>query len=85
MNRTKYLSAFERGMEGARRTGLSMYATLLGFSTQFPVYQERSTTQSSSSQLWEALESTWASVAVERMTPSRCTDKLRPFEGKTQY
>ena len=56
MGKTKYWSAFERGMVvGAERTGLSVprTATLLGFSrsTVSHVYQEWSTTQRTSSQL----------------------------------
>ena len=56
MDKTTFLSAFECGMvEGARRTGLcvSRTVTLLGVScsTVSCVYQEWSTTQTTSSQL----------------------------------
>jgi hypothetical protein len=56
MEKTKYLSAFERGVVvGACRTGLNVAGTamLLGFSrsTVSHVYQESSTTQRTSSQL----------------------------------
>jgi hypothetical protein len=66
MHKTKYLSAFERGMvEGARRTGLSVSrtATLLGFShsTVSCVYQEWSTTQRRSSKL----DTTVVSIGVK--------------------
>jgi hypothetical protein len=57
---------------GVRHTGLSVSrtASLLGFSwsTVSHAYQEWSTTQRTSSQLtqlWEALESTWASIPVK--------------------
>ena len=74
MSKTKDLSAFEWGMVvGARRTGLSVSRnpTLLSFSrsTFSHVYQEWSTTQRTSSRLGTivgSLESTWASIPVER-------------------
>ena len=77
MGQTKDLSAFERGMVvGARHTGLSVSrtATLPGFSrsTVSRVCQGWSTTQSTSRQLCEALESTWASIPMELfLTPCR--------------
>jgi hypothetical protein len=78
MGKTKYCSAFERGMVvGARHTGLSVSrtATLLGFSlSNIPcVYQEWSTSKrhpANMTQLWEALESTWASITVEHLVES---------------
>ena len=56
---------------GACRTGLSVSrtATLLGFSTQFPVGIKNGPPPkghpANLTQLWEALESTWASSPVE--------------------
>jgi hypothetical protein len=62
MGKTKDLSAFEQGMVvGARHTGfnVSRNALLLGFS--------RSKGHPANlTQLWEALESTWAIIPVER-------------------
>ena len=62
MDKTKDLSAFERGMVvGARHIGLSVSRTamLLGFHTTFScVYQEWSTTQRTSSQ-WQASGRKW--------------------------
>ena len=72
MGKTKDLSAFERGMVvGARHTGLSqeLQRCWVFHTTVSCVYQEWSTTQRTSSQLaqlWEALESTWGSIPVER-------------------
>ena len=65
MGKTKYLSAFERGMVvGARRTGLNVSRTgkPLGFScsTVSCVYQEWSTTQRTSS----LLDTTVGSIGV---------------------
>ena len=72
MGKTKYLSDIERGMvTGARRTGLSVSrtATLLG-SQQFPVCIKNGPPSkghpANLTQLWEALESIWASIPVER-------------------
>ena len=75
MGKTKYLSAFERGMVvGARRTGLSVSRTapLLSFSTlnSFLCVSRMVTDQRTSSQLDRTLESIgvkhWASIPVER-------------------
>ena len=62
MGKSKYLSAFERGMVvGARRTGLcqELYRCWDFHSQQFPVYIECSTPKghlANLTQLWEALE-----------------------------
>jgi hypothetical protein len=74
---TKDLSAFERGMIiSARRTGLSVLrsVTLLGFhAQQFPMCIKNGPPSkghpANLTQLWEALESTWASIPVECFRP----------------
>jgi hypothetical protein len=74
MGKTTGLSAFEQGMVGgARRTGLSVSRTInaAGFHTQqFTVCIKNGPPPkghpANLTQLWEALESTWASIPVER-------------------
>ena len=99
MGKTKYLSAFEQGMVvGVRCTGLSVsrIATLLGFhAQQFPVCIKNGPQPkghpANLTQLWEALESTWASIPVERFRhrlesmPRRTEAILRTKWGVTQY
>jgi hypothetical protein len=107
MGKTKDLSGFERGMAvDARCTGLSVSRTatlLAGFFifNSSRVYQEWSTTQRTSSPvgsigvnigvLWEALESTWASIPVEcfrllvESMPRQIEAALRAKVGTTQY
>ena len=73
MGKTKYLSAFERGMVvGARRTGLcqELQRCWVFHTQQFPVCIKNGPPPkghpANLTQLWEALESTWASIPVER-------------------
>jgi hypothetical protein len=73
MGKTKYLIAFEQGMVvGARRTSLCQeLQRCWGFhALQFPVCIKNGPSPkghpSNLTQLWEALESTWASIPVER-------------------
>ena len=72
MGKTKDVSDFEQAMVvGARRTGLSVSrtASLLVFhAQQFPVCIKNGPTPkghpANLTHLWEALESTWASIPV---------------------
>ena len=73
MGNTKYLSAFEQGMVvGARCTSLCKELQL-GYTQQFPLCIKNGPTPkghpANMTQLWEALESTWASIPVERLSP----------------
>jgi hypothetical protein len=90
------LSTFELGMVvGARRTSVSRTATLLGFShsTVSRVYQDGPPPKGHPANLiqqWEALESTWASIPVEHLTPFRVhaltnRGRSRAEVGATQY
>ena len=81
MGKTKYLSAFERGMVvGARCTGLSVSRTATQLfkknAQQFPVCIKNGPPPkgrpANLTQLWEALESTHASVPVERLSTPCC-------------
>ena len=72
MGETKYSSAIERGMvEGARCTGLCQELQRCWFyhTHQFPVCIKNGPPPKAHpanlTQLWEALESTWASIPVE--------------------
>ena len=72
MGKTKYLSAFEWGMVvGARHTGLCQELQRCWFlhAQQFPVCIKNGPPPkghpANLTQLWEALESTWASIPVE--------------------
>jgi hypothetical protein len=74
MGKTKYLSAFEMGMVvGDRRTGLCEDLSLCWvFHIQpFPMYNKNGPLlkghPANLTQLWEALESTWASIPVEHV------------------
>ena len=94
MGKTKDLSAFERGMVvGARHTGLGQ-ERCWGFHTQqFPVCIKNGPPVKGHpailTQLWEALESTWSSISVERFLhlvesmPGRIEAVLRGKGGAT--
>ena len=75
MGKLKYLNAFEQGMVvGARRTGLceELQRCWVFHAQQFPVCIKNGPPgghPANLTQLWEALESTWASIPVERLTP----------------
>ena len=73
MGRTPYSSAFERGrVVGARRTGLcqELQRCWVFHAQQLPVCIKNGPPPKGHpanwTQLWEALESTWASIPVER-------------------
>lgn len=79
--RQNILSAFEQGMVVcARRTSLSRTARCRVFHAQFPVFIKNGPPPkghpANLTQLWEALESTWASIPVERLTPCRGVPKV---------
>ena len=72
VGKTKYLSAFERGMVvGARHPGLcqELQRCWVFHAQQFPVYIKNGLPTKGDpanlTQLWEALESIWASIPVE--------------------
>ena len=72
MGKTKDLSAFERGMVvGARHTGLcqELQRCWVFQSQQFPLciknFPPPKGHPANLTQLWEALESTWASIPVD--------------------
>ena len=76
MGKTKYLSAFEWGMVvGARCTGLcqELQRCWVFHDQPFPVCIKNGPPPkghpANLTQLWEALESTWASIPVERFRP----------------
>ena len=74
MGKTKYSSAFERCMVvGARRQELQHCWVF--HAQQFPVCIKNGGPSkghpANLTQLWEALESTWASITVEHLTPCR--------------
>ena len=79
MGKTKYLSAFERGLVvGARHTGLcqKLQRCWVFYAQQFPVCIKNGPPPkghpANLTQLCEALEATWASIPVERFrTPCR--------------
>jgi hypothetical protein len=73
MGKTKDLSAFEQDMVvGARHTGLcqELQCCWVFHAQQFPVCIKNGPPPkghpANLTQLWEALESTWASIPVER-------------------
>jgi hypothetical protein len=73
MDKTKYLGAIELGMVvGARCTDLceELQRCRVFHAQQFPVCINNGPPpkgrQANLTQLWEALESTWASITVER-------------------
>jgi hypothetical protein len=73
MGKTQYLSAFEWGMVvGAERTGLchELQRCWVFHTQQFPVCIKNGPPPKGHPanllQLWDALESTWASIPVER-------------------
>ena len=73
MGKTKYLSASERGMVvGFRRTSLcqELQCCCVFQAQQFPMCTKNGPPPKAHpanlTQLWEALESTWASIPVER-------------------
>ena len=72
MGKTTYLSAFERGMVvGARHTRLfqELQSCCVFHAQQFPLCIKNGPPPkghpANLTQLWEALESTWASIPVE--------------------
>ena len=78
MGKTKYLSSFERGMVvGARLISLrqELQRCWVFHTQQFPVCIKNSPPPNGHpanlTQLWEALEATWASIPVQRLTPCR--------------
>ena len=98
MGKSKYLSAFEQGMVvGARRTGLcqELQCCWVFHSQQFPVCIKNGPPRrghpANLTQLWEAMESTSASIPVEcfrhlvESMPRGIEDFLRAKEGAIQY
>ena len=89
MGKTEYLSAFEWGVVvGPRLTSLCQELQLcwVFHAQQFPVCIKNSPPPNvypvNLTQLWEALESTWASILVERfrhLVESTPTAELRLF------
>jgi hypothetical protein len=74
---TKVVSVFEQGMVvGARHTGLSKELQRCCFfhAEQFPVYIKNGPPPKGQpanwTQLWEAMESTWASITCEMLSTS---------------
>ena len=94
MGKTKYWSAFERGMvEGARRTGFcqELQRCWVFYAQQFPVCIKIGPPPkghtANLTQLWETLVSTWASITVEcfRYLLVRALTKWGCSEGKGRW